>query len=229
METKKVYLAISNVIAELSRVGISKDQVNSQQKYRFRGIDQVYDALAPLLAKHKLVILPRVISREVTERKSSSGGALFCVVMEIEYDFVSAEDGSSHTIRVVGEAMDSGDKASNKALSTGFKYACFQAFCIPTEGADNDADATMHSVSSDPPKVLAMPKAKAESTPKLSAEERRKLIDHATKLGLGAAKTLEILKGMGYQSTGDIPTAKLKDVVQALSTVAGGNGSEELK
>jgi hypothetical protein len=46
---------------------------------------------------------------------------------------------------MIGEAMDSGDKSSNKAMSAAYKYAAFQAFCIPTEG-DNDADATTHDV-----------------------------------------------------------------------------------
>ena len=37
--------------------------------------------------------------------------------------------------------MDSGDKASNKAMSAAFKYACFQTFCIPTEEMqDPDAE-----------------------------------------------------------------------------------------
>jgi hypothetical protein len=44
-----------------------------------------------------------------------------------------------------GEAMDSGDKATNKAMSAAYKYACMQAFSIPTEG-DNDADAHTHEV-----------------------------------------------------------------------------------
>jgi hypothetical protein len=50
--------------------------------------------------------------------------------------------------------MDSGDKASNKAMSAAYKYAAFQAFCIPTEG-DNDADATTHEVAAPDPAVLA--------------------------------------------------------------------------
>ncbi len=38
--------------------------------------------------------------------------------------------------------MDSGDKASNKALSIAMKYALLQVFCIPTEDAkDPDADS----------------------------------------------------------------------------------------
>lgn len=139
----KVYAAIAEVMAELAKVGIGKNNRNTQQNYKFRGIDDVYNALAPLLAKTKLLILPRVLSRSVTERETKSGGVLFYVVLEVEFDLVSGVDGSMHTVRVIGEAMDSGDKASNKAMSAAYKYACMEAFCIPTEG-DNDADATTH-------------------------------------------------------------------------------------
>lgn len=138
-----VYALIAAVQAELAETGIAKAQRNQQQGFAFRGIDDVYRALAPLLAKHGLVILPRVESREVTERETKSGGALFSVALKVHYDIVSSYDGSSHSITVYGEAMDSGDKATNKALSAAYKYACFQTFCIPTDG-DNDADAQTH-------------------------------------------------------------------------------------
>ena len=37
--------------------------------------------------------------------------------------------------------MDSGDKATTKAMAIAFKYACFQVFCIPTEEMkDPDAE-----------------------------------------------------------------------------------------
>lgn len=143
----KVYAAIAEVMGELAKVGIGKNNKNTQQNYKFRGIDDVYNALAPLLAKTKLLILPRVLSRTVTERETKSGGVLFYVVLDAEFDFVSALDASKHTVRMVGEAMDSGDKASNKAMSAAYKYACMEAFCIPTEG-DNDADASTHEVAS---------------------------------------------------------------------------------
>lgn len=139
----KVYEAMSQVMAKLAKVGISKDQKNTQQNYKFRGIDDVYNALAQHLADAKLLILPRVMSRSVTERETQKGGVLFYVVLDVEFDFVSAIDGSKHVIKVPGEAMDSGDKATNKAMSAAYKYACMEAFCIPTEG-DNDADATTH-------------------------------------------------------------------------------------
>ena len=141
----KVYQAINKVQADISKEGIGKDRKNEQQGYKFRGIDDVYNALAPMLARHGLCILPRVTSREVVERTNAKGTALFYVTVGAEFDFVCAEDGSKHTVVTYGEAMDSGDKATNKAMSAAYKYACMQAFSIPTEG-DNDADATTHEV-----------------------------------------------------------------------------------
>jgi hypothetical protein len=149
----KVYKAINAVQSELSNTGIIKDKRNQQGAgYNFRGIDDVYNAIAPLLAKHSLCILPRVIARGCIERQSKSGGALFYVTVEAEFDFVSSEDGTKHTVKTFGEAMDSGDKATNKAMSAAYKYACFQAFSIPTESRD-DADYQTHEVASYKPVI----------------------------------------------------------------------------
>lgn len=141
-----VYGAISEVTAKLAKTGIGKDQVNTFDKYKFRGIDDVYNSVARHLADAKLCMIPRVVARTVTERESQKGGALFYVVVEVDYDIVSAVDGSRHTAHVIGEAMDRGDKATNKAMSAAFKYLCLQLFCIPTEG-DNDADSSTHEVA----------------------------------------------------------------------------------
>ena len=140
MTTPQVYVAISNVMAGLARAGIGKVRKNESQGYKFRGIDDVYNALAPLMAGEGLCILPKCLSRSVTERQSARGGVLFAVVVDVEFTFASSKDGSHVTVRVPGEAMDSADKATNKAMSAAYKYACLQTFCIPTEG-DNDADA----------------------------------------------------------------------------------------
>lgn len=146
----KVYQAICAITEDLSKIGISKDRKNQQQGYSFRGIDDVYCALSPQLAKHKLCILPQVVEHSVIERQTARGGALFYTTVKVLFEFVSAEDGSKHTVVTIGEAMDSADKSSNKAMSAAYKYAAFQAFCIPTE-SDNDADATTHEVA---PKVV---------------------------------------------------------------------------
>ena len=148
--TPHVYQAIAEVQGELAKTGISKTRKNTQGSgYMFRGIDDVYAALSPLLSAHKLVVVPRVLTREVIDRQSKSGGALFYVTVHAEFDFISAIDGTVHTAATFGEAMDSGDKATNKAMSAAYKYAAFMTFAIPTEG-DNDADASTHEVAATP-------------------------------------------------------------------------------
>lgn len=147
--SQNVYALIASCAAEIAGHGISKDRKNTQQGYSFRGIDDVYNALAPILSKNGLVILPFVKSREQVERQTSKGGVLFYTTVEVEFAFVSSFDQTTHVVKTYGEAMDSGDKSTNKAMSAAYKYACMQAFCIPTEG-DNDADSTTHEVA---PKV----------------------------------------------------------------------------
>lgn len=166
----KVYQAIAAVQAELATDGISKEHKNSQQGYNFRGIDDVYNALAPVLSKHGLCILPRIINREMIERQTKTGNALFYVTVDAEFDFVCAEDGSKHTVKTYGEAMDSADKATNKAMSAAYKYAAFQSFCIPTEG-DNDADKTTHEVK--PENALTNTQQRTSNTPPPAAEENK--------------------------------------------------------
>lgn len=163
LEVPKVYQAINNVSNELLS-GIGKDSKNQHQGFMFRGIDSVYNALAPALVRHKLVIAPRIIKRDVVERQTSRGGALFYVVVEAQFDFISSEDGSVHTVTNFGEAMDSGDKATNKAMSIAYKYAAFQTFCIPTEDTSIDPDNDVHNVAPLKKNEDVMPYIKALSS-----------------------------------------------------------------
>ena len=144
----KVYQAIGAVSHELSAQGISKGRNNAQQGYKFRGIDDVLNALSGALVKAGLVILPRCTDREVVERQTAKGGAIFNVTCRVEFDLVSTEDGSTHTVCTYGEAMDSADKATNKAMSAAYKYLALLVFCIPTEASpETDADFSTHEVA----------------------------------------------------------------------------------
>ena len=53
----KVYAAINAVQAALSKEGIAKTRKNLQQGYAFRGIDEVMNALAPILATGTLAAI----------------------------------------------------------------------------------------------------------------------------------------------------------------------------
>jgi len=177
-----VYKAIASVMSDLSKVGIAKTDTNTYDKYKYRGIDAVYNALAPLLAKHGLCVLPRVLDRELVERSSAKGGVLMHTTLTVEFDLVASEDGSKHTIRAIGEAMDRGDKSVNKAMTAAYKYAMFELFCIPTEG--EDADGESHEVSGKPAAITPEDAARAKdySTAIADAHTEAALADIAADL-----------------------------------------------
>lgn len=131
---------------------IAKNNANQQQHFMFRGVDDVYNELHPILAEYGIVIVPEVVNYEISEKRTrktdNNGGSYESVSLytraTIRHHF-TAEDGSHVTTTVVGEAMDNGDKGMNKAMSIALKYALFQLFTIPTK-EDKDPDATSYEI-----------------------------------------------------------------------------------
>ncbi|MDE7297340.1 MAG: ERF family protein [Lachnospiraceae bacterium] len=134
-----IYGRITSVMKEIGAV--KKDSRNQQQGFLYRGVDAVMNALNPALIHNRIFAVPQVLEQTREERTTGRGAVLIYSVCRVKYTFY-AEDRSFVEAVVVGEGMDSGDKATNKALSAAFKYACFQVFCIPTEEMyDPDADS----------------------------------------------------------------------------------------
>lgn len=139
-----IYSAIAAIQRDIDAIG--KTKRNQSQGFNFRGIDDVYNAIHPLLAQHGVFTVPEVLDDRSEDRQTKNGGALIYRILKIKYTFY-AEDGSSISAVVIGEGMDSGDKASNKAMSIAHKYAFFQVFSIPTEEvAASDPDNYSHEV-----------------------------------------------------------------------------------
>ena len=131
MRPPEVYRAINAVTAALAGDGIAKSRTNAIELYQYRSIDDVLNRLAPLIAEHRLCILPRVLERIITERASPATPMRVNVMVRVGFDLVSVEDGSVHTVEAYGEALDDGDKGTAKAMSAAYKAAMLQAFCIP--------------------------------------------------------------------------------------------------
>lgn len=138
-----VLAGINQVTASFAKNGIGKNRKNESQGFKFRGIDDVLNRMSDELVEANIVIIPRVTKREVYERVNQRGNPLFYVVLTVDYVIASTLDGSTVTCTTVGEAMDSGDKATNKALSIAYKYMAFQLFSIPIA---EDPDAETHKV-----------------------------------------------------------------------------------
>lgn len=166
-----IYGAIIDAMGQIN--AISKDRRNPQQGFAYRGIDDVMNELHSILAKSGIFIVPTVLDEQRTQAQTSRGGNLFYTRLKIKFTFY-AKDGSSIESVVIGEAMDSGDKASNKALSIGMKYACLQVFCIPTE-EDKDSDGITYDVKSVTP--IEKKPAEKKSEEKIKMTENRLELD----------------------------------------------------
>lgn len=138
-----IYKQISRVMKDID--AITKDKNNAAQGFKFRGIDDVYNSIHSKLAEHGVFTTTEVVDMLREERTSSKGAALNWVVLKIKFTFF-AEDGSSVHSILVGEAMDSGDKASNKAMAIAHKYAFLQIFAIPTKEEEKDPDSQSHEL-----------------------------------------------------------------------------------
>ncbi len=137
MREGKIYTAICGVMEDIGAVG--KNDINKTQGFRYRGIDAVMNALSPAMIKHRVFCVPELIEQSREERQSVKGNLLIYSICRMRYRFYTT-DGSYVEAVTVGEGMDSGDKATNKAMAVAFKYACFQTFCIPTEELMDDPD-----------------------------------------------------------------------------------------
>jgi hypothetical protein len=177
--------------------GIAKNRKNESQGFKFRGIDDVMNRMAQHLVEADLVIIPRVTNRDVQERVNSRGNPLFYVTVQVDFTILSTIDGSSVVCSVPGEAMDSGDKATNKALSIAYKYMAFQLFAIPI---DEDPDATTHQLAS-----------KKEKT--LTPDEQQVVRNLCEQAGFPVERICEILGVTGVEL---IPQTKLAEVTTNL-------------
>lgn len=194
-----IYTKIADVMAEIGAIG--KNSKNETQKFMYRGIDAVMNALNPALIKHRIFVIPEVMEQTREERTNSKGTTLLYSILKVKYRFI-AEDGSSIECVVIGEGMDSGDKASNKAMSVAFKYACFQTFCIPTEEMV-DPDSESHEVA---PKEL----------PKVEAAHIAVLMGELKRLGTPLSW---LLKTYEVKSIEDFTMDKFMDAKERLSQI----------
>ena len=148
METK---LPIAQALSEVMKSvgGIAKKDRNTAQGFNFRGIDSVVNAVSPALQKCGVIVVPSVEEYEYhTVEIGRNRTAMGHVKVKVTYTFIGS-NGDAIKSTVVGEAMDSGDKATAKAMSVAFRTALLQALCLPTDEIDPDAESYERSSAED--------------------------------------------------------------------------------
>lgn len=161
-KTPAVYAAWAGVCEDMARGGIGKNRqadMGRGGKYQFRGIDDVFHALSASMVAHKLGVGVAFCDPVVTPRDKGEGRFERHVVCAAAFTLYSLADGSSvGPFRFVGEAADSGDKATNKAQSIAYKYFAIETFAIPTKGVLADEEPNEPESSEGRPVRQSQPK-----------------------------------------------------------------------
>lgn len=211
-KTPMIYAAICGVMEDVGAVG--KGDYNKQQGFKYRGIDAVMNALNPAMIKHKIFCTPEVLEQTREERTTQNGGRLIYSVCRMRYKFFTTDGSFIETI-VVGEGMDSGDKATNKAMSVAFKYACFQTFCIPTENLmdDPDKETPPPSTKADGSANKAKPKPQPDGE---MAKLLKELADELIRTGYGSGA---VTKKYRVDNIEQMTKLQLKDCISKMKNL----------
>ena len=134
--TNQIYADLAKVMRSVDHVG--KGDFNSHQRFNFRGIDGVLNAVGPALREHNVVVYPRLHDVAYEEVQTSGGKASTACRVVVDYIFASV-DGSTVETRVAAESWDTGDKAMPKAMSVAMRTALIQALALPTDEPDPDS------------------------------------------------------------------------------------------
>lgn len=127
--TTEIHKKMAAIMKETKAIG--KTEQNKQQGFMFRGIDNVMNELHELFSRSEVFILPEVQDFTTQDRPTKSGGMNTFTRVRVKFIYTTTDGSSVQTVNV-GEAMDSGDKGMNKAMSAALKYSLTQMFLIPT-------------------------------------------------------------------------------------------------
>lgn len=176
----KVHAAWSRVMADVQWVG---KEHSTTLKYSFRGIDAVLNAVGPALRKHGVLVMPVQVEPEFTTINTRSGAVMNYCRATVTYAIFGPlgdrfpVDGVS-----LGEAFDSGDKASTKAQSIALRTFYINALAIPTNEPERDTEhGEQHEIAAPtPPTAEEYAEEIQRDTTSIRRLQtiRRELIDH---------------------------------------------------
>lgn len=202
--------AIARVAADLP--AINKDERNTQQNFAFRSIDAITAAVRPLFGKHGLAVIPNVSDIAYETVTSRGGGAGYRCLATVDYLIVH-ESGDTLTARMVGEAVDYGDKSTSKAVQMAFKYLLTELLLVGSGDADPDSHTVAdldHAPKVDPAEALE------RATNALKADILALVGDREQAVAIWKQTTT----ALGFDPAGPIPTDAHPDVLALARTTA---------
>jgi len=187
--------------------GIGKNDRNDQQRFNFRGIDAVMNAVGPALREHGVSVIPTAHELINDTYSTKSGTVMRNATVRIGWTIIGplgdTIEGASY-----GEAADAGDKAVSKAHSVAYRTFLLQALCIPTD--EPDPDASSHERSAPAPQQGRAPEPPREQTPASAARDELRQLLVAKDIPLGEALVMfrAAHEGDDLPTTTDVPAIR---------------------
>lgn len=216
---------MNNIFALLSSVmgdvgAVRKNEKNAAQGFNFRGIDSVVNAVSPALRKHGVVVFPSLVSCEQsTVEVGARNTKMGHVRVVVTYTF-AAPDGSTVAATVAAESMDSGDKATAKAMSVAFRTALLQTLCLPTDEIDPDHEVFERSPAVKPTRVAdtARTVTQTSNAGGVTKTQQVWILKQATNRGESDAMALlSRILGRSVAAFDDLSGAEARVILAALS------------
>jgi hypothetical protein len=149
-----IYSKMVNVMADMQAITKNR-QSTGGSSFKFRGIDEVMNAMHPILVRHQVFCTPlimnvenKVFEQDKTNPQGQKIGTrnMFQAIITACYTFYTI-DGSFVEAVVCAESSDYSDKSTQQALSYCFKAAMLQTFCIPTQDTTDGDERTPPDLS----------------------------------------------------------------------------------
>jgi hypothetical protein len=215
-----IYTALAAVMEDCKSV--AKRDKNEHQRFMFRGIDAVVNAVGPILRKHGVIVAPNVEQVHYDTVATSTGKPATACRVLVTYSFYAA-DGSSIDTRVAAEAWDAGDKAAPKAMSVAFRTALLQALALPTD--EPDPDSQTYEREHAPRQAAPRPQRQASSNGAVSPPQLAKIGALMGELGMTDRPTalafVADVVGRPVESRNDLTKAEASKLIEALVTEKG--------
>ena len=112
--------AIAEIAGQLEQVAKREVKAGSGGTYSAFSVDDIYNAVRPLLASNGLALFPTGAKVEYVEHESSRGTTLTTARYHGRWVLVSSIDGSEQRMVFSVESRDAGDKATIQAAQRRF-------------------------------------------------------------------------------------------------------------
>lgn len=137
--TVPVHVAWARVMADVQSISKADRRDDTGGRYNFRGVDRVINAVGPALRRHGVLVLPaRIVAKEYRETRTSGGKAMEDCTVTVEWLIVGPAGDQLPPVQSAGQANDTGDKATAKAMSVAQRVLFLAALQIPTQDPDVD-------------------------------------------------------------------------------------------